>query len=511
MAPSTPTSVLAQIFKEEDPERAFLKTQMAKGLKDVRRFRDGRSGEPHSKSDYNTVFQRLLHCTPRPLNPLGPDPHGPVGMEFVYVEAPNPPCTFELAELKPILLSELGLNTHHRGRVLLAKLISIVDVTWKNTLAAIEDVSGDVELLDLHLVCMNKQAGKIWPKLGSWLAIKDPFFTVEEIFVTECIRVDHPFNMVHAENWPLLFIRHGDLGRILLDESEHTPLEWKQAGNAALAAKDFDAAHTCYTQGIHAAVARPRPLGQDIEKDLHRNRSYVRLTLGHYEGVVKDAVASLTHLPHDDHKKLDAKANFRAARASYSLKKYDEAILFLHAQLELCPGDNDAVTLRKRAEDRLRERQNGVYDIANIQKSLSREPRVDAADYIVNTTVKESGPKRGRGLFATCDLQPGQLIMAETSFCCVWRHEDFNLLALECNATTPGEVRPNFVGLWRSAVNEAGRNPRKGGHLMRLHGDYKGTSEQVKEIDGIAAVDAFQVHDIVACKSFSLSPINQTD
>ena len=511
MAPSTPKSMLAQTFKEEDPEGALLKIQMANGLKDFREFRDQRSGEPHQESDYNTVFERLQRGTPRPLNPLVPDPRGPMGMEIVFVETPNPPCTSELAELKPVLLSELGLNTHHRGRVLLGKFVGIVDVTWKNTLAAVEDPSGDVELLDLHFVCMNKQAGKTWPKLGSWLAIKEPFFTVEEIFVTECIRVDHPSDLVRAEDWPLLSIRYGELDKTFLDNNERTPLEWKQAGNAALAAKDFDAAHTCYTQGINAAIARPRPLGQDSEKDLHRNRSYVRLTLGYYEGAVKDAITSLTYLPDDDHKKLDAKANFRAARASYSLKNYDEAIVFLRAQLELSPDDKDAVTLRKRAEGRLREQHDGVYDIAKIQRSLSREPRVDAADYIVNTTINESGPKRGRGLFATCDLQPGQLIMAETSFCCVWRHEDANLLALECNASTPDEVRPNLVGLWRSAVNEAGKNPRKGGHLMQLHGNYKSTGEQVKEIDGIAAVDAFQVHDIVACNSFSLLPINQTD
>ena len=343
---------------------------------------------------------------------------------------------------------------------------------------------------------MDKQASKTWPKLGSWLAIKDPFFTVEEIFVTECIRVDHPSDLVYAESWPLRFLKyvHGiDLGKALSDKSERTPLEWKQAGNAALAAKDFDSAHTNYTEGIRAAAARPRPLGQDTEKDLYRNRSFVRLTLGRYEGAVSDAIAALTLVPDDDHKKLDAKANFRAARASYSLKDFGEAVLFLHSQLELCPNDKDAASLLKRTEDRVHEQRYGGYNIAKIQKSLSREPRVDVAGYIHNTAIKQSGPKRGRGLFATCDIQPGELIMAETSFCCVWRREDANLLALECNASTPDAPRANFVGLWRSAVNEAGKNPVKGGHLMRLHGSYQGTTEQVNEVDDVTVVDAFKV------------------
>ena len=500
--------MLAQTLDEEDPRRASLKIEMAKGLKDFRKLKDQRSGEPYIKSDYHTIFQRLRRRTPRALNPFGPDPRGPIGMEIVCVEAPYPPCTLALPDLELVFLSNLRLNSHHRGRVLLAKLVDIVDVTWKNMLAAIEDVKGDVVFLDLYFVCMNKDAGKTWPRLESWLAIKDPFFTVEEIFVTECILVDHPSDLVYAKTWPLTFLGHADLGR---PKNESTPLEWKESDNAALAAKDFDVAHSNYTQGILAVAAMPKPLIQSIEKDLYRNKSCVRLTLGQYEGAVTDAVAALTHLPDEDHKKLDAKANFRAARASYHLENYMEASLFLHSQLELCPSDQDAVSLLKRTEDRLREQRCGIYDIASIQKSLSRQPRVDAADYIVNTTIKQSGPKRGRGLFAACSFQPGDLIMAETSFCCVWRREDPNLIALECDASTPDEVRPNLVGLWRSAVKEAGKNPLKAGHLMQLHGNYKGDGEQVCEVDSAAVVDAFKVHDIVSCNSFTLSPINQTD
>ena len=316
---------------------------------------------------------------------------------------------------------------------------------------------------------------------------------------------------MHAETWPLSFLRHVDLGKALSDKSERTSLEWKQAGNSALAAKDFNAAHTCYTQGIHAVVAKPGTSDPDIEKDLYRNRSCVRLTLGQFERAVADATTALTHLSDGHHKKLDAKAYFRAASASYSLKQYEKAVAFLRDQFELCPDDKDAVSLLKRTHDRLRERQEGSYDIANIQRSLSREPRVDAADYITNTTIKLSGPKRGRGLFATRNIQPGELIMAETAFCCVWRREDPNLLALECNASTPDEAHANLVGLWKSAVNEAGKNPLKGGDLLRLHGNYQGTGTRVDEVDGVAVVDTFQVHDIVACNSFSTSPINQND
>ena len=225
-----------------------------------------------------------------------------------------------------------------------------------------------------------------------------------------------------------------------------------------------------------------------------------------------DAIAALTHLSDDAHKKLYAKAYFRAASASYRLKIYEKAVLFLRNQLELCPDDSDAVLLLGHTQDLLREQREVCYNIAKTQGSLSHEPRVDAADYIMNTTIRPSGIKRGRGLFATCNLNPGDLIMAETSFCCVWRREDANLLALECNASSPDEVLPSFVGLWRAAVNEAGRNPLEGSDLMRLQGNYKGsTGTQIDGVDGTAVVDAFKVHDIVTCNSFTLSSINPTN
>jgi tetratricopeptide (TPR) repeat protein len=496
----------AETFKDGDPGEIYSKMPTMEALKHFRKFRDQWSGKPHTRSNHNDVLKRLERLASKGLQPHGPDPLQSAKVETIRVEAPYHPCAMRLTELKPVLMSELGLNTHHRGRVLLAKLVGVVDTTWTNTLATIEDLSGDVELLKLHFVCMDKQPGNSWPKVGSWLAIKDPFFTLDEIYITECIRVDHPSDLICAENWPTNFFRQVGLHKTFSDEIERTPLEWKEAGSSALAAKDFDVAHTSYTRGIRAVTAKPGTFGHSIEKDIRRNRSHVRLALGRYEGALTDAIGALTHLSDENHKNLDAKAYFRAARASYGLKQYKKAVLLLCDQLELCPDDRDAVSLPKRTQDRLREERHGSYDLANIQKSLSREPRVDAANFIINTTIKPSWPKRGRGLFATCDLQPGELIMAETSFCCVESSEDTNLCALGYNASTPDEANPSFIGLWRSAVNEAGKNPEKGSDLMRLHCDYKGTGAHVSEVDGAAVVDTFKVHDIVRCNSFGISP-----
>jgi hypothetical protein len=72
----------------------------------------------------------------------------------------------------------------------------------------------------------------------------------------------------------------------------------------------------CYTRGLQGCLDDPgRKLLLalvGVGRDLLRNRAYIRLKLGQYEGAVIDAVASLSDQTTDDLKKLDAKAYLRA-------------------------------------------------------------------------------------------------------------------------------------------------------------------------------------------------------
>jgi hypothetical protein len=131
-------------------------------------------------------------------------------MDSVMIEHPYAPCVRYLTDLEPVLLSGLTHKLHHRGRVLLAKLVAIVAITRTETCAAIEDVSGDIEFLQVPFVCMNKKVGHAWPQLGSWLAIKEPFLTIERR-ANQCIRLDHPSDMIYAESWPLEFLEMSGL------------------------------------------------------------------------------------------------------------------------------------------------------------------------------------------------------------------------------------------------------------------------------------------------------------
>lgn len=390
--------------------------------------------------------------------------------------------------------------------------MGVIEITPRGTTAAIEDTSGDVEILNLTSVCMLHKAGYAWPKVGTWLAIKEPYLTLEEKNCDPCIRVTHPSDLMAAGTWPSGLLQRFGIAEEPTESTQRTPLQYKEAGNAALAENDFDDAHVNYTGGLRIRAECPKTFDQSIRYDLHRNRSRVRLLLGNYEGAITDALAALTHKSDDKHKILDGKALFRAATASYKLKMFEKAALYLRDQLQLSPNDKDAVALLKRVDHRIFEQEGGGYDLASIERSISlRQPSVDVADYLNRTVIKDTGSQRGRGLFATRALRPGDLILAETAFCCVWSHQEPNLLALACNARTPDETHPSLVGLWRTAVKEAAKNPTKGSALMELHGKYKGCGTRIAEVDGIAVIDTYQVQDIIQSNAWALHPLDLTD
>jgi tetratricopeptide (TPR) repeat protein len=333
-----------------------------------------RTGEPHTRRDYDLTLGQLQYL---PASRPGELEH-PVLGKLVVLEIPYPPCVRSLGALEPVLLSELTMRTHHRGRVLNAKLVGVGGMTQRDAYAAIEDTSGDIEYLHVQFVCMNKKDGYPWPKLGTCLSIKEPYLTLDEMSSDPCIQIDHPSDLVFSESRSLDLPVGG--GRA-------NALECKEAGNFAFAGKNLEAAHASYTEGIRLATGDSGASDQSVKRDLHRNRSLVRHHLGHYEGALEDAVAALTYISDAKHKKLDAKAYLRAASASYSLKLYGKAALLLSDQLMLVPGDKEALDLLERIQSRLREQNHGAYDIESIRKSISDKPRVDAADFSFNTIV----------------------------------------------------------------------------------------------------------------------------
>lgn len=98
----------------------------------------------------------------------------PHNIRTCYIAPAYPPSTVEVRNLKPITLSELRLETHHAGRVLLVRTFTksqrLVSVQ-----AGIEDELGDVDTLALYNADPKTKPNQVLPK-DTVYAIKEPFY-----------------------------------------------------------------------------------------------------------------------------------------------------------------------------------------------------------------------------------------------------------------------------------------------------------------------------------------------
>jgi hypothetical protein len=112
-------------------------------------------------------------------------------------------------------------------------------------------------------------------------------------------------------------------------------------------------------------------------------------------------------------------------------------------------------------------------------------------------------------LYAAKDLAPGDLIIAETAFSCVWTGEEACTKANKWSVRYPDELPTLLVGFWSSLVQEVGKNPIESQCFLDLHGAYDGAGLAVNEIDGSTVVDTYHIHDIMVRNAFDLVPFGR--
>jgi hypothetical protein len=412
---------------------------------------------------------------------------------------PYPPCTLPLQELKPMRISELRMGTHHRGRVMSLRRVAPVARLRLNSWTVVGDEEGGVERLE---VGMHGQDLLDSLPEGEVFRVLEPWFTMSEVERDEAtIRIEHPSDLlvVTEDGW----------------DSEKTARECKEVGNTALREKDLFLAHEKYTQGLRiiSKVKEEVPVDGEkedgmIEKDLFRNRAHVNLLLSRFDAAKSDALSSLTGSETQKHKELDGKAFLRAGHASYSLWNFREAKKSFeeHARLMYGNGDKESKARIQKAECRIQEEETGIYDFKKLKASLllsnsASGARIDAADFLQNVRIGRSFG-RGRGLFATRDLKPGDVVMVEKAFCVVFGQEEDALSAMTFDVRDE-MVRVFPAGLCKAVVRKLHDNPSQVGKVLDLYSDY-----QAPELDnGMSEgrrgwVDMWQVHDIVARNAF---------
>jgi hypothetical protein len=118
-------------------------------------------------------------------------------MRYIVLSEPYLPCSVPWAELSPIALRELQLETHHRGRSVILRAVTELK-RFDGVMMAVEDEAGNVTLVDLYnqlgpRVARAFEAVAMPPPVV--FVIKEPFFHVTH-HGDYVIRVDHPSDVV---------------------------------------------------------------------------------------------------------------------------------------------------------------------------------------------------------------------------------------------------------------------------------------------------------------------------
>ncbi|KAL9228274.1 hypothetical protein vseg_003871 [Gypsophila vaccaria] len=129
---------------------------------------------------------------------------------------------------------------------------------------------------------------------------------------------------------------------------ESTAFELKEKGNeyVKMGKKHYTDAIDCYTRAINQ-----KALGEAETSVLFSNRAHVNLLLGNNRRALEDAEQAIKLSP------TNAKAFYRAAKASSALDSPKEAISYCERGLEVSPNNEDLKKLANQATAKLVERE----------------------------------------------------------------------------------------------------------------------------------------------------------
>ncbi|KAK5170214.1 uncharacterized protein LTR77_004800 [Saxophila tyrrhenica] len=420
--------------------------------------------------------------------------HQPPGTDVVVIGKPYLPCTEPVSQLEKIALAELKTETHHRGKFLLVRRTMDWIFTKTSVAAVIVDDSGIADVVKLTMGCQGLNNDTLLPK-DQAIVVKEPYYSFEEEKLGVVI-VEHPCDIVLVDLDNSIVptaLRQIDC---LHASKTGTALALKNQGNEHFKRGEYHQSLKLYTRAFDAVD----PNDFALRCDILRNRAQTNIHLSRFDAAEEDALSAMLSNSHDQAKKLDVKAWFRAGFANYQLRRFSQAQSHFQSLLELCPHDAEATKMMARVQSRLAEQSSGHDDFERIVRNLSNaQPRVDVADHTKKTEVKQSDQGRGRGLFATEDIKPR-------------RSDTVAVFSDEGNSTlfTKWDVRADdaFVSnieLWRSVVKKLSDNPSLLKQVTSLHSGHAGLGTSKLEVDGNVVVDTFQIHDIVARNAFGMA------
>jgi tetratricopeptide (TPR) repeat protein len=237
-----------------------------------------------------------------------------------------------------------------------------------------------------------------------------------------------------------------------------------------------------YTQAIDSSS----PGNLAFKQDVHRKRAFANLTAKLFTAAKDDALASCSE------DVIDEKAYYCAGRAAYELGDYTKSKEFFENASKLNPKDSRYKKELKRANSRIKEQEEGMYDFDSMIASVNEQNvHLDHADWTKNTMIK-STLTRGRGLFAARDIEAGELVLCEKALCLPNRYdgeEGSDLIMYNLNTTSKTQ-RPAQTALFLQLVQKLYNNPHLNKNFFELDGgSYIRSGKEGSVVDGVPIVD----------------------
>ncbi|KAK1973951.1 TPR domain protein [Colletotrichum cereale] len=399
---------------------------------------------------------------------------------------PYAPCVRPISELEHIAISDMKLETHHRGKRTALRVLTPPD-RMTAVMAIVEDEQGTALLLQLYYQPDESvvPAEEIM-QLGNVFILKEPFFKIATDG-SYTLRVDHLGDIV-----------------LLANSDDRIPSQWRKQppalrqsskdirvqGNEAVQEKKWAKAHRLYTSAIQTAET------PEDEQLASMNRSLTNMRLGRPAEALSDA--RWCKNPSEP----SEKGLFREARALYELGYFDQSLERLENLIAFYPENTAAKPEIQRVKARLREQHTGSYSFRQMYRQAQEvPPLIDCATFSAPVEVRAS-PGRGNGLFTVIPVSAGQLLICEKAFGYAYAGEDHpETMCLMINMATKKGVVGGQARLLTQLIQKMYHDPQAQKSYHELHhGDH--AVPFVSDVDGHSVIDSFLVAQIQSLNAF---------
>ncbi|KAF1992805.1 hypothetical protein P154DRAFT_594844 [Amniculicola lignicola CBS 123094] len=407
-----------------------------------------------------------------------------------FMPAAYPPCTSSVSSLQSIMIKDLCLEIHHRGKLLLLRAITPPD-RLTGIICLVEDEDEGVATLQIYQQDEEtvRKATQI-VDVGTILLVKEPYFKTMANGEYG-LRVDHLSDLVEVDEDAAIVPQTWRLRRSGKGISADS---LKLEGNAAIGQGDCWLAIKKYTNAL-----KQQPTQQEAEI-IKRNRSLALLRTGQYDAALSNSgFPSFGFSPPE-------KSLFRASEALYHLGKFAECCQVLEQLCVKYPANSEAPTSLARARRRLAEHSNGNIDFASLQTRAKRlyPPRMDHATYLGPVEIRDTNDL-GRGVFVTKAVEAGELLFCEKAFSYAYVSEQYGRGNAGTKLLMNPETGRGFLGgqadLLQMIVQKLFKCPSIASSFTNLyHGSYMPI--KAHEVDGESIVDTFLAERIISFNVF---------